>query len=95
MRALTPLLCLLLPVFSQAAIIETVAGGGSPANGAADQVSLGQLSGLAYHGGEWYFASKDGQAVLKRDSGGVLRLVAGTWSAPGFLGDGAPPSARA
>lgn len=91
MRHLALLFCLAsFSSVSGADVIETVAGGGSPIDVAADETTIGALSGAASFGGEWYFAVKDKDVVLKRDSGGTLRLVAGSLGVAGFAGDGGP-----
>ena len=95
MTTKTAALLLLLswtPLGLRSAIIETVAGGGSPINQNAIGTTPGQLNGLASYGGEWYFTAQDRHVILKRDAGGVLRLVAGQWDENGFSGDGGPAS---
>ena len=91
MRFLAAILLSAFSALGHANVIETVAGGGDPIGTQALISAPGQLFGLAFHGGEWYFSLSDKNVVMKIDSGGTLRLVAGTYGAPSaFAGDGGP-----
>ena len=81
------------PVFGQTYTIQTLAGGGLPANVAANSVGLGFTGGVAVDaGGNLFIGNHAYQGVVRVDGQtGLVSLVAGNGTV-GFSGDNGPAS---
>jgi sugar lactone lactonase YvrE len=77
--------------FGQNLLIQSVAGGGIPANLPAATASLGYVSGVAVFGGNVYMVLQSYSMVVEKAPSGNLTLIAGNGTA-GFSGDGGPAS---